>query len=123
MINRFSLEGVFFDLEKAFDCVNHRILTDKLEFYGIDGKFLTLIESYLTGIFKKVLIENPNINYDTSSEWKRVTNGVPQDSILGPLLFLIYINDLLKITDSDAQIVLYADDTSIIVTNHNPERL
>jgi hypothetical protein len=77
MNNRFSVGGIFCDLQKAFDCVNHKILTEKLEFYGINGKFLSLIQSYRTGRLQKVLIENPNITGDASSEWKPITNGVP----------------------------------------------
>jgi hypothetical protein len=62
--------------------------------------------------------------YDSvSSRWKKVTNGVPQGSILGPLLCLICIYDLRKITDNDAKVVLFANDNSIMVTNSNQEEL
>jgi len=58
--NRHLVGGIFCDLEKAFDCVNHRILADKLQFYGIKGKFLALIQSYLRGRYQKVLTDKFN---------------------------------------------------------------
>ena len=119
MNNRLSVGGIFCDLEKALDCVNHGILVGKLEFYGISGKFLTFIQSYFRGRYKKLLIDKINAYDNVCSRWKKVTNGVLYGLILGPLLFLININDLPKITDNDAEVVLFADDTGIIVTNSN----
>jgi len=70
------VRGIFSDLEKAFDCVNHGILVDKLEFHGISGKFLTLIQSYLRDRNQRVLIDKINAYDNISSRWKNVTNGV-----------------------------------------------
>jgi len=123
MNNRLSVGGIFCDLEMAFDCVNHGILVDKLEFNGISGKFLTLIQSHLRGRYQKVIIDKFNAYDGVSSRWKEVTNGVQQGSILGPFLFLMYMNSLPKITDNDTKVVLIADDTSKIVTNSNHEGL
>jgi hypothetical protein len=122
MNNRLSVGGTFCDLEKMFDCVNHEILVDKLQFYGIKEKFLALIQSYLTGRYQKVLFDKFNAYDDVSSGWRKITNGVPQGLILGPLLFLIYINDLTMATDSDTEVVLFAD-TSTIITSPNQDRL
>jgi len=93
MNNNLKIGGIFCDLQKAFDCVNHKILLNKLEFYGIQGKFITLIESYLNGRYQKVTL-NTNTTTNSSSKLELINNGVPQSSILGPLFFLFYINDL-----------------------------
>ena len=116
--NNLVVGGIFCDLQKAFDCVNRKTLLAKLEFYGTDGKSKTLIESYLTGRYQKVTLSNVTDNIK-SSKWEDIKNGVPQDSILGPLFFLFYINYLPKIINNDANMILLADDTSILVTSPN----
>ena len=79
---------VFIDLKKAFDTVNHQILLKKLELYGIKGKALSLLKSYLEERSQKCQING------TVSSGRKIKCGVPQGSILGPLFFLLYINDL-----------------------------
>ena len=116
MNNRQFVGGIFCDLHKAFDCINHGILINKFEFYGITGKFGALIKSYLNGRYQRVTLV-PNSSINSSSSWAEVKFGVPQGSILGPLIFLLYINDITKVSINGTNIFLYADDTSIIVTN------
>jgi hypothetical protein len=110
--------GIFCDLQKAFDCVNHKILLIKLEFYGITGITYKLIKSYLQGRYQTVVLNNHSST--SRSNWGEITHGVPQGSILVPILFLLCINDIPQITNNNSKIVLFADDTSTIVTNPNP---
>jgi hypothetical protein len=116
--NRMMVGGIFCDLQKAFDCVNRNILLTKLEFYGITGITYKLIKSYLKGRYQRVVLNNHSSS--PCSNWGEITHGVPQGSILGPLLFLLYVNDLPQITNDNSKIVLFADNTSIIITNPNP---
>jgi hypothetical protein len=84
---KLSVGGLFCDLTKAFDSVNHDILLSKLEFYGINGSIGKLIKSYLNERYQRTLIKN---NYSMGiSEWQKVKQGIPQGSILGPLFFLL----------------------------------
>jgi hypothetical protein len=112
--------GIFCDLHKAFDCVNYDILLSKLEFYGTSGKANNLTKSYLQDRYQRVLVDLDTIKY--YSEWQSVTDRVPQGSTPGPLLFLIYVNDLPNIISDTANSVLYADDTSLIITNPDIHR-
>jgi len=118
MNNNQMVGGIFCDLQKAFNCVSHKIVLEKLEFYGVEGKFKTLIESYLTCRYQRVALNNVT-NNNTSSTGELLKCDVPQGSILGPLFFLIYINDLPTIVNNDNNMALFADDTSIIITGTN----
>jgi hypothetical protein len=118
MNNNLKIGGIFCDLQKAFDCMDHKILMNKLEFYGTEVKFKTLIASYLTGRHQKVTLNN-NTNNNSSSKWEMIKNGVPQGSFLGPLFFLLYINYLPKIITKDNSMVLFADNTSLLITGFN----
>lgn len=107
--------GVFLDLSKAYDILNHNVICQKLESYGIRGKALDWCVSYLTGRAQKVkIIENGETFY---SYPKQVSTGVPQGSIMGPLLFVICMNDISNVVTNDAELLInYADDTNMIVT-------
>jgi hypothetical protein len=105
--NKILVGGIFCDLKKAFDCVNFYILLSKLEFYGIVGRANILVKSYFKDRYQRVSISN----WNTPSEWGTVKNCVPQGSILGPLLFLLYINDLPNTINSKSKPVLFTDDT------------
>ena len=102
--NKSFVCGVFIDLEKAFDTVNHAILLKKLDFYGIRGLSNQWLTSYLSDRKQCVKFKN------SSSKFQNVTCGVPQGSILGPLLFLIYINDMHQAINNSST-YHFADDT------------
>ena len=97
---------VLLDIQKAFDTVDHQILLNKLRYYGVSGDQLVFFASYLNNRQQCC-----NVNGKLSST-KRIRCGVPQGSILGPLLFIIYMNDL-PLAVKEADITMYADDTSL----------
>ena len=99
-------EAIFIDLSKAFDTLNFDILIHKLQFYGLSGNSLALMKSYVTGRMQYVLFNK------TKSDLAIITTGIPQGSILGPLLFSIYVNDIINSSDK-LQYLLYADDTTL----------
>jgi len=101
MNNNQIVGGIFCDLQKAFDCVNHKILLEKLQFCVLERKFKALIESCLTDRYQKVALDNITNNNNNSSKWKMIKCGVPHGSILGPLFFLIYINDLTTLINKE----------------------
>ena len=106
-----EVRGIFLDISKAFDRVWHEGLLYKIQSIGISGTTLKLIESFLSGIYKRVLLNSQ------ASSWSPVLAGVPQGSILGPLFFLIYINDFSHNLSSTVK--LFADDTSVSSIVHD----
>ena len=99
---------IYFDFAKAFDTVNHDLLLKKLKSqYHIDGRMLKFFKNYLNNRNQRVVLDNCN------SDIVPVLSGVPQGSILGPLLFVLFINDIYEGIDENSNINLYADDTKL----------
>ncbi len=106
--------GVFVDLEKAFDTVNHQILLSILDHYGIRDNSLKWVQSYLTNRKQFVSLSG------AKSKYMNISCGVPQGSILGPLLFILYINDMNHAVRSST-IHHFADDTNLLYSNKEPK--
>ena len=104
---KFAL-GIYLDIQKAFDCINHDILLDKLQTYGIRGVAWRWFQNYLRNRKQFVSVNN------CESSVQNISYGVPQGSVLGPLLFLIYINDIQQAT-GQSFLNLFADDTSMFL--------
>ena len=107
-----NTQSVYLDFSKAFDTLNHDILFLKLNHYGIRGIALDWIKSYM------VNIKQYDMYNDNSSDIRSITCGVPQGSILGPLLFLLYVNDLPNISDI-LFTIMFADDTSMFINGND----
>ena len=109
------------DLIKAFDCVNHNILIMKLQYYGLHEANINWFKSYLS-LIKQMVNLLINKDQDDYSTCEAVKQGAPQGSILGTLLFLIYNNDLPLSIKHISKVILFADDTSLLVTDKNCEQ-
>jgi hypothetical protein len=124
--NHYHVVGIFLVLTKAFDVVNHDILLNKLDSYGIRGVPKLWFKTYLTNHTQFVEIIQADEQKHTHDRYlsapRKTLCGVPQGSILGPILFLLYINDLNTYV-KDVQMILYADDTNILIMDKNEESL
>jgi hypothetical protein len=107
---------LFLDLKKAFDTVNHDLLIQKLRQYGFGNSSLAWFTNYLSNRQQAVEING------TRSDWENVKTGVPQGSILGPLLFILYINDLPRVIEK-CNVTLYADDTALYFSSNDPGQI
>ena len=104
---RGQVDAAFLDFSKAFDSIPHELLSHKIQSFGINGKLLDWFSDYLSNRFQRVVIEGE------LSQFVPVLSGVPQGSILGPLLFLLYVNDLPNCLSPTSKMALYADDAKL----------
>ena len=101
---------IYLDFSKAFDSVPHHLLLHKLKSFGFNGTLLSWFSSYISDRRQRVVIEDENSN------WLPVLSGVPQGSILGPVLFILYVNDMVSQVSDNTRVNLFADDAKVIRT-------
>ena len=111
--NRHVVDAIYFDFSKAFDSVVHNKLCTKLTCYGINGKLYNILRDFLLNRKQRVVLSNG------MSSFKPVNSGVPQGSVLGPLLFLLYINDVVDLFTNNVNVKLYADDIKLYMEIEN----
>ena len=103
--------AAFLDLSKAFDSISHCILFEKLKELNFEDKAISVIKNYITGRIQKVTLDSCN------SDWIELYQGVPQGTVLGPLLFNIYVNSMKQTISNQCKLVQYADDTMILCSD------
>ena len=108
-----SVDTIYLDFQKAFDTVPHKRLMEKLKGYGISGTLFKWLEHFLIGRKQRVVLNGEE------SQWSPVTSGIPQGSVLGPVLFLLYINDLPDVVNN--LVKLFADDTKLYAVVNNED--
>ena len=108
---------IYVDFSKAFETIDHKILLEKLKLYGFDTQSLALMRNYIT-----TRTQVTTVNGNTSSS-RNVECGTAQGSILGPLIYIIYVNDVLNVLDCENDIFLYADDMLIISRDKNVDQM
>ena len=104
------------DLSKAFDSIDHTYLKQKLKGLNFSEEAIEMINSFITNRSQKTIVKN------TESDWITLEKGVPQGTVLGPLIFNLYIYDLNKQIDKTCEIVQYADDTLLFCENNDPQK-
>ena len=108
LLSKVPTDIIYFDFAKAFDSVCHDLILKKLKNqFGIDGRLLKFLKNYLQNRKQRVVLDNH------ISDTVDVLSGVPQGSIIGPLLFVLFINDIYKNLDKGTNVALYADDTKM----------
>ena len=110
-----NIDCIYFDFKKAFHTVAHKRLYNKLKAYVLTNPFLGWIENFLKDRTQRVIVNG------TPSAWAKVNSGIPQGSVLGPLLFIIFINDIVE--EISSEIYLFADDTKLFrIINHSADK-
>lgn len=100
----YQVDAVFLDFSKAFDKVSYDILLHKLCNFGVSGCLLNWCRDYLSNRDQRVVVDG------VSSDWRPISSGVPQGSLLGPLFFMMFINDMPDVVSPTSLVALYADD-------------
>jgi hypothetical protein len=115
-------QGNFCNIEKAFDCVNHDVL-HKLEIYGVTGTTKELFSQFLSNRYQHVNLRGKLSGQTLTSYWSKIKHGVPEGSVLGPLIFLLYINDFPLAINKLRMPTLFTDNTSLVITDRNPDNI